>query len=100
MYWTTRLTETIQKIEKADRTPKDELDEDQLVKDVKPLIEEGGKILSEANGSIRGLDPDGRIQAQAKAKAASHEASPEEARLAELLKDVRYRPLSIMVFTY
>jgi len=75
-------------IEKADRTPKDELDEEELVKTVKPLIEEGGRILQEANGVIRGLDPDGRISANAKHKTAAREASPEEYRLADLLKEL------------
>ncbi|KAF7716584.1 Uncharacterized protein PECH_004393 [Penicillium ucsense] len=75
-------------VEKADRTPKDELDEDKLVKDVKPLLEEGGRILQECNGSIRALDPDGRIAATAKARAASREATPEEYQLADLLKEL------------
>ncbi|GAB7341509.1 hypothetical protein MBLNU457_7729t2 [Dothideomycetes sp. NU457] len=75
-------------IEKADRTPREELDEDQLVNDVKPLIEEGGRILQECNGSLRGLDPDGHIAAQAKGRAGSGEASPEEVRLAETLKEL------------
>jgi hypothetical protein len=55
---------------------------------VRPLIEEGGKILTEANGVIRGLDPDGRIQATAKHKSATREASPEEFHLADLLKEL------------
>lgn len=58
---------------------------------MKPLIEEGGRILQECNGAIRGLDPDGRIAAQAKARAASHEATGEEYQLAELLKDLTSR---------
>ncbi|KAI9877581.1 MAG: hypothetical protein M1830_003510 [Pleopsidium flavum] len=77
-----------ERIEKADRTPREELDEEQLVQDVKPLLEEGGRILSECNGSIRGLDPDGRIASNAKARAANREATPEEYRLADLLKEV------------
>jgi hypothetical protein len=56
---------------------------------VKPLIEEGGRILQEAHGVIRGLDPDGRITANAKYKTAAREATPEEYRLADLLKEVR-----------
>ncbi|KAH6999561.1 hypothetical protein EDB80DRAFT_724883 [Ilyonectria destructans] len=76
------------KVDTAERTPKEELDEEELVKQVKPLIEEGGKILTEVNGAIRGLDPDGRIQRNAKAKAASREATPEEAHLAEVLKEL------------
>ncbi|KAH0837080.1 hypothetical protein AYO21_04540 [Fonsecaea monophora] len=75
-------------VERADRTPKDELDEEKLVQDVKPLIEEGSRILGECNGAIRGLDPDGHIAANAKAKAASGEASPEEYRVAEGLKEL------------
>jgi hypothetical protein len=45
-------------------------------------------ILTEANGVIRGLDPDGRIQANAKHKTAAREATPEEYRLAEVLKEL------------
>lgn len=44
--------------------------------------------MQEANGLIRGLDPDGRIQANAKHKSASREATPEEYHLAEVLKEV------------
>lgn len=76
------------KIEAAERTPKEELDEEQLVKEVRPLIEQGGRILDESNGIIRGLDPDGRIQRNAKHKAATHEATPEEHHLAEILKEL------------
>jgi hypothetical protein len=75
-------------IEQADRTPRDELDEDELVNNVKPLIEEGSRILQECNGSLRGLDPDGHIAAQAKGRAATREATPEEFRLADLLKEL------------
>jgi len=75
-------------IEAAERQPKEELDEQKLVDTVKPLIEEGGRILSETNGAIRGLDPDGRIAANAKHKTAAREAQPEEYRLAEVLKDL------------
>ena len=55
---------------------------------VKPLLEEGGRILQECNGAIRGLDPDGSIAARAKANAASREATPEEYELADLLKEL------------
>lgn len=58
---------------------------------MKPLIEEGNKILGECNGAIRGLDPDGHIAQQAKARAASGEASPEEHRVAEGLKELTTR---------
>ncbi|KAF2858773.1 hypothetical protein K470DRAFT_259489 [Piedraia hortae CBS 480.64] len=75
-------------IEKADSTPTEELDEDQLVSDVKPLIEEGGRILQECNGTLRGLDPDGHIAAQAKGRAGTKEATPEEFKLADTLKEI------------
>ncbi|KXL46047.1 hypothetical protein M433DRAFT_154607 [Acidomyces richmondensis BFW] len=75
-------------MEKADRTPKDELDEEELVNQVKPLIEEGGRVLQECNGSLRGLDPDGHIAAQAKGRSGTNEATPEEYRLAEALKEL------------
>ena len=44
--------------------------------------------MQEANGVIRGLDPDGRIQANAKHRSATREATPEEHQLAEVLKEV------------
>lgn len=75
-------------MDKADRTPKDELDEEELVNNVKPLIEEAGRHLQECNGSLRGLDPDGKIAAQAKGRQGTGEATPEEHRLAESLKEL------------
>lgn len=77
-----------EKIDKAERTPEDERDEEALVREVRPLIEEGGRILTEAKGIIKGLDPDGRISANAKHKTASREATPEEYHLADVLKDL------------
>ncbi|KAJ6031329.1 hypothetical protein N7540_002061 [Penicillium herquei] len=75
-------------IERADRTPRDELDEEQLVKTVKPIIEEAGNILQECKGALRALDPDGQIAASAKVRSVSHEATPEEYQLADLLKQL------------
>jgi len=75
-------------IEQADRTPRDELDEEELVNNVKPLIEEAGRMLQECNGSLRGLDPDGRIASQAKGRSQTRDATPEEYRLADLLKEL------------
>ncbi|KAJ5265077.1 hypothetical protein N7505_007870 [Penicillium chrysogenum] len=80
--------EITSRTEKASRTPKEELDEEQLVKDVKPLIEKAGNGLQECKGSLRALDPDGHIAATAKARSASHEATPEEYQLADLLKEL------------
>ncbi|KAJ5193232.1 hypothetical protein N7449_009374 [Penicillium cf. viridicatum] len=74
--------------EKADRAPKEELDEEKVVQTVKPLLEEGGRILQECNGAIRALDPDGRIAATAKARAASRDATPEEYQLADMIKEL------------
>ncbi|KAF5022912.1 hypothetical protein F66182_5031 [Fusarium sp. NRRL 66182] len=76
------------KISAAEAQKPEERDEEELVRQVKPLIEDGGKILTETNGIIRGLDPDGRIQRNAKTKVAGGEASPEEHHLANLLKEL------------
>lgn len=59
-----------------------------MVREVRPLIEEGGRILTEAKGIIKGLDPDGRISANAKHKTAARDATPEEYHLADVLKDL------------
>lgn len=72
----------------AEAKPKDELDEQKLVETVKPLIEQGSAILNEANGVIRGLDPDGRLQANAKGKTSGRDATSEEHQLAEVLKEL------------
>ena len=52
------------------------------------MLEEGHDILLQCNGAIRALDPDGRIQANAKQKSATREATPEEYHLAEQLKEL------------
>ncbi|KAL2869833.1 LEA domain protein [Aspergillus lucknowensis] len=75
-------------VDTDEKTPKNELDEEQLVKNVEPLLEEANSLLQECNGAIRALDPDGRIAANAKARAASHEASSEEYSLAGMLKEL------------
>ncbi|CAK7233944.1 hypothetical protein SCUCBS95973_008767 [Sporothrix curviconia] len=77
-----------QKLDAVDGKKPEDVDQEAVVSDVKPLIEEGGKILSEANGVVRGLDPDGRIQSKAKHHAATHEATPEEYHLADVLKEL------------
>ncbi|KAI6778967.1 uncharacterized protein J7T54_002609 [Emericellopsis cladophorae] len=80
------LTMIKDKMAVVDNKKPEEIDQEQLVKEVRPLIEEGGKILQETNGIVRGMDPDGRIQRQAKQKSGTKEASPEEHHLAEVLK--------------
>jgi hypothetical protein len=82
------LAQITQRLEKADRTPREELDEEELVKDVKPLIEEGSRILRSCKGALSGLDPDGRLASEARGRAAAREATPKEYRLAELLKEL------------
>ncbi|KAJ5218189.1 uncharacterized protein N7498_000288 [Penicillium cinerascens] len=77
-----------EKLASAERKSKEDLDEEKLVKDVKPLLEEGGRMLQECNGSIRALDPDGRIAATAKARAQTRDATPEEYQLADMLKEL------------
>ncbi|KAL5335507.1 hypothetical protein BJX70DRAFT_410397 [Aspergillus crustosus] len=75
-------------IEKANQTPKEELDEEKLVKDVKPLIESAGNELQECKGALRALDPDGSIAENAKVRSSSGEATPAEHKLAEQLKEL------------
>ncbi|KAJ0416326.1 hypothetical protein BJY00DRAFT_326357 [Aspergillus carlsbadensis] len=77
-----------QHIEKANQTPKDELDEEELVRQVKPLIEEAGNALQECKGALRALDPDGHIAETAKARSGTHDATPAEQHLADLLKEL------------
>lgn len=52
---------TTNKIDTAKRMPKEDPDEEELFKEVKPLVQEGAALLSEVNGGVRGMDPDGRI---------------------------------------
>lgn len=68
---------------------KDELDEEALVKNVRPLIEQAHGILQEALGGIKALDPGGKVSQQSSRRAADHQASPEEQHLAESLGTVR-----------
>jgi hypothetical protein len=63
----------------------DQLDEEALVKQVKPLIEQATNILQETHGAIKALDPDGTIAQNASRKSQDHEASKEEQHLAESL---------------
>lgn len=52
------------------------------------MIEEGGRILNECKGIIKGLDPTGKLAAKAKHATASREATPEEYHLADVLKEL------------
>jgi len=64
------------------------LDEQDLVQNVRPLIEQATQILNETHGAIKALDPSGRISQKAQGAAQSHEASPEEYYLAQKLTDL------------
>ena len=71
-------------IDKVDSTPDDQVDEKKLVEDLKPLIEQGNRILQECNGGILGLDPEGRIVGRS--RAGTHDdVTAEEYHLAGVL---------------
>jgi len=73
-------------IENMNARPDEDKNEDELVKAVRPLIEQVEKVLNETNGAIKGADPDNRLSREAKRNTADHKATPEEQRLAEALK--------------
>ncbi|KAH6871180.1 hypothetical protein BKA70DRAFT_352555 [Coprinopsis sp. MPI-PUGE-AT-0042] len=64
----------------------DDRNEEELVKEVKPLLEEAEKVLNETNGAIRGADHDQQLTKEAKRRFDEHKASPQEQRLAQALK--------------
>jgi hypothetical protein len=77
-----------------DAKKEEDRDENELVKQVKPLLEQAEKILNETQGMVKGADPDNRLANKAKRNLADHRATPEEQRLAEALKVVRTHPYS------
>jgi hypothetical protein len=74
-----------EEMEKTEKTPKEEFDEDKFIEKVQPLIEQATYILNEANGAIKGADPTGELSRNAQRHAQDHKAAPEEQRLAEAL---------------
>jgi hypothetical protein len=67
---------------------KEKVDEEELTRTCKPLLEKAASILQECEAAIKGLDPDGTWQAKAQAAAAGSgdkKATPEQHRLAELV---------------
>ena len=66
----------------------DNLDEEELVRNMKPLLEQGTQILNETEGGIKALDPDGRIARNAKNRTQGQQATPQEYYLAEKLSQV------------
>ncbi|KAL0066920.1 hypothetical protein AAF712_006115 [Marasmius tenuissimus] len=73
-------------IENMDAKKEEDRDEAELVKQVKPLLEQADKILNETLGAVRGADPDKRLSNKAQRHVKDHRATPEEQRLAEALK--------------
>ncbi|KAJ4473372.1 hypothetical protein C8J55DRAFT_138816 [Lentinula edodes] len=76
-------------IENMEARKDEDRDEGELVQQVKPLLQQAEKILNETMGMIKGADPDNRLSDRAKRHAQTHNATPEEQRLAEALKVVR-----------
>jgi DNA repair exonuclease SbcCD ATPase subunit len=72
--------------ENMEARKEEDRDQGELVKQVKPLLEQAEKILNETQGAIKGADPDNRLSNQAKRNQQDHKATPEEQRLAEALK--------------
>jgi hypothetical protein len=79
----------VQNIENFDAKSEDDRDEAELVKNVKPLLEQAEKVLNETNGAVKGADHDNRLANRATRHVQDHTATPEEQRLAEALKVVR-----------
>jgi hypothetical protein len=80
-----RHTNTNQSVERAERKKQNEqeVDEQELVDQVKPLLERSTTILQECYGAIKALDPDGKIANNAQNRAKNSEASAEEQHLAQ-----------------
>ncbi|CAO1636487.1 unnamed protein product [Sympodiomycopsis kandeliae] len=76
-------------LDKGDRERQnDELDEQKLVDHVKPLIQQAADTLGECHGGIKALDPDGKLAKRAQSKTSERNATPEEYRLGDLLKEL------------
>ncbi|KAF5393866.1 hypothetical protein D9757_000180 [Collybiopsis confluens] len=73
-------------IENMDAKKEDERKEDELVQQVKPLLQQAEQIMHETYGTMKGADPDNRISNKAQNHQKAHRATPEEQRLAEALK--------------
>jgi len=73
-------------IEQMDSRKEEDRDENELVSQVKPLLQQAEKIMNETQGLIKGADPDNKISNKAKQHQQAHKATPEEQRLAEALK--------------
>jgi hypothetical protein len=82
-----------------DARKEEDRDENELVTQVKPLLEQAEKILYETQGSVKGADPGNRLANKAKRNMQDHKATPEEQRLAEALKVASHPILSQILVT-
>ncbi|KAF5364295.1 hypothetical protein D9756_001135 [Leucocoprinus leucothites] len=73
-------------IEGMEAKKEEDRDEAELVKQVKPLLEQAEQILNETKGAVNGADPDKKLSNKAKRNMQDHKATPSEQRLAEALK--------------
>jgi hypothetical protein len=73
-----------------DARKEEDRDEDELITQVKPLLEQAEKILNETQGAVKGADPNNRLSNKARRNMQDHKATPEEQRLAEALKVVSH----------
>ncbi|KIK65438.1 hypothetical protein GYMLUDRAFT_56159 [Collybiopsis luxurians FD-317 M1] len=73
-------------IENMDSRKEEDRNEDELVQQVKPLLQQAEQIMNETYGMMKGADPDNKISNRAQNHQKAHKATPEEQRLAEALK--------------
>ncbi|KZP27918.1 hypothetical protein FIBSPDRAFT_1039909 [Athelia psychrophila] len=73
-------------IENMEAREDEDKNEDELVRAVRPLVEQVDKVLNETNGMIKFADPDKRLSRQAKRNMTDHKATHEEQWLADALK--------------
>jgi hypothetical protein len=80
-----------------DSRKEEDRNEDELVQQVKPLLQQAEQIMNETYGMMKGADPDNKISNRAQNHQKAHKATPEEQRLAEALKvvslEARMRPV-------
>jgi len=74
--------------EAEEQQKKDELNEEEFVKRVKPLIEQGSSILNSVLDQVKALDPNKKIQQQASRNTEDSKATPEQQKIAQGLADL------------
>jgi hypothetical protein len=65
-----------------------ELDEQAFVDQMKPLLEQGGKVLDSTLNEVKALDPDKKMQRKAKHAYEDSEATPDEQKIATGLSEL------------